>query len=139
MSTINRIQTFTGRSQTVLRKAAKQYVERMDYTYQHKKAFLKVEKELTGKNTLAGYLHDSNKLVMFALGFPKNWVRKIHRAISPHHPKNNKVKNPMGMVIDMICSPMTKRDKQIDVRTHYESLKEFPVKGVDELLKKFGY
>ena len=30
----------------------------MMYTWKHKKAFLKVEKKLLGKNTIRGYLHD---------------------------------------------------------------------------------
>lgn len=131
--------TIIQKPYSILKTGAKNYVSRINYTYQHKKAFLKVEKELLGKNTMSGYLHDTNKIVMFAIGLPKSWVRIIHRAISPHHPKNHKVKNPMGMVIDMICSPLTKADKQVKPRDHYESHKEYPVKGVDEILKRFGH
>ena len=35
------------------------------YTFKHKIAFLKIEKQLRGKNTLCGYLHDAEKPLMY--------------------------------------------------------------------------
>lgn len=37
--------------------------EHFKYTVKHKKAFIMVEKQLLGKNTLRGYLHDIDKLI----------------------------------------------------------------------------
>ena len=36
----------------------------ISYTWKHKIAFLKVEKQLLGKNTLSGYLHDIDKILL---------------------------------------------------------------------------
>ena len=119
------------------KKVVNNYTSRLDYTYQHKKAFLKLEKEFLGKNTLSGYLHDTNKLFMYAIGLPKNWVRKIHRAISPHHEHNGKIKNLRGAIIDWECARYTKADKQITARQYYERFVP-NIKGADEMLKRFG-
>lgn len=119
------------------KKVANEYTSRLDYTYQHKKAFLRVEKEFLGKNTLSGYLHDTNKLVMFALGFPKDWVRVIHRALSPHHEHKGKIKNLVGAIIDWQSSPQTKADKQLSARDYYEKFAKH-IEGADEVLKRFG-
>ena len=48
-------------------------LENFKYTLKHKKAFLEVEKYLTGKNTIDGYLHDIDKLFMY-LFLPKKVV-----------------------------------------------------------------
>jgi hypothetical protein len=119
------------------KKALNNYVGRLNYTYQHKKAFLQVEKQLLGKNTLSGYLHDADKLVMYAFGLSKDAVRVIHRRMSPHHEYNGKIKNPVAAVIDWTCASLTKTDKQIPAREHYEQTYSH-VKGVKEVLDRFG-
>ena len=119
------------------KQIAKEYTSRLNYTYQHKKVFLKVEKEFLGKNTVSGYLHDTNKLVMFALGFPKNWVRDIHRAISPHHERNGKIKNLAGAIIDWESARYTKPDKSSTAREFHDEFAKH-IDGADEMLKKFG-
>ena len=48
------------------------------YTKAHRKAFRKVEKELTGRNTIRGYFHDIDKLFLY-LFFDYNTVHNWHR------------------------------------------------------------
>ena len=114
---------FSGQRQSIMNKIIqyfKNYPKRIDYTWQHKKAFLKLEKELLGKNTLNGYLHDADKLIFFFFGVPKSIVRKIHTATAPHHIRNGKSKNPTATIIDWECARFTKPDKPLTAREFYE-------------------
>jgi len=104
-----------------LRNYFKGYPKRIKYTWQHKKAYLRVEKALTGKNTLRGYLHDMDKLIMYIIGVPKNAAHNIHVATAPHHIRKNKVRYPKGAVIDWECARYTKADKPLNARDFYES------------------
>ena len=113
------------------------YGRRINYTWQHKKAFLKVEKELTGKNTWRGYFHDADKLLMYILGFPKQWVHDIHYATSPHHIQKGKVKNPIMAVIDWECCRITKPDKPYTAREYYEKFCP-KIPELDEAFKQLG-
>ncbi|MCQ2754732.1 MAG: dephospho-CoA kinase, partial [bacterium] len=113
------------------------YPKRINYTWQHKKAYLKVEKELTGKNTLRGYLHDLDKLFMYIIGVPKKTAHNIHVATAPHHIRNNKVHYPKGAVIDWECARYTKPDKPLNARDFYErACPKIP--QVEEILDKFN-
>ena len=96
------------------------YTKRIDYTWQHKKAFLKVEKDLYGKNTLGGYCHDLDKLIMYILGVPKKLAHDIHVATAPHHIRNGKIKAPEKAVIDWESARYTKPDKPLSARDFYE-------------------
>lgn len=96
------------------------YPARISYTWKHKKAYLKTEKQLTGKNTLRGYLHDLDKLIMYVIGVPKEIAHDIHVATAPHHKRNGKVRYPKGAVIDWECSRSTKSDKPWSARDYYE-------------------
>lgn len=112
------------------------YPKRIRYTWVHKKAYLKLEKELTGKNTLRGYLHDLDKLIMYIIGVPKEIAHNIHVSTAPHHKRNGKVKYPKGAVIDWECSRFTKPDKPWSAREFYErSCPKMP--EVEEFLDKF--
>ena len=88
------------------------------YTLKHKKAFLKVEKELRGKNTLRGYFHDIDKPFMYmALWLKVEDVSKIHRQNSYHHLESNldKTKDDLiDMIIDWECARLTKPDKPLN-------------------------
>lgn len=107
------------------------------YTYRHKQAYLRVEKELLGKNTFSGYVHDTNKLVMYLCMIPVKLAHKIHRKLSPHHVKNGKVRNPIHAVIDWESARYTKSDKTLTAREVYETL--YPkVEGIKEVLQRFG-
>lgn len=81
------------------------------YTWEHKKAFLKCEKELLGKNTLAGYLHDMDKLFLYLI-YTKKEVSKIHRKYAKHHTGNHtKEKHIEQALVDWDSARITKPDK----------------------------
>lgn len=114
------------------------YVDRFNYTWQHKKAYLTIEKKLTGKNTIAGYLHDADKLVLYALGLSDKLSRNIHRCITHHHEHPpGVIKNLQGAVIDWECARITKPDKPLNARGTWT--KYYPnVKGVEPVLRRLG-
>ena len=112
------------------------YPKRIKYTWTHKKAYLKTEKELTDKNTLRGYLHDIDKLIMYVIGIPKETAHNIHIATAPHHIQKNHIKYPKGAVIDWECARFTKPDKPLAAREFYErSCPKMP--EIEEYLDKF--
>lgn len=113
------------------------YPKRINYTYKHRIAYRKVEKELLGKNTLGGYLHDLDKLVMYVIGVPKKLAHSIHVATAPHHMHKGHIKRPVSAVIDWECARLTKPDKPLSAREFYE--KKMPkMPEIDEALKKLG-
>lgn len=85
----------------------------MAYTIRHKKAFLKVEKELLGKNTISGYLHDIDKIFLYPI-FGKKRTHQFHRKHVKHHFDNAKnTKYKIQMIIDWECARYTKPDKPL--------------------------
>ena len=91
-------------------------IDSIKYTLTHRKAFLKVEKSLIGKNTLRGYIHDLDKVFLKML-FDKKTVQKIHRNYSRHHNKKAHTKSDyIQMVIDWECARYTKPDKPLNAR-----------------------
>jgi hypothetical protein len=60
-------------------------IKYIKYTWKHKRAFLQVEKQLLGRNTISGYLHDVDKIFLYLLPLKKEAVQKIHRKLSKHH------------------------------------------------------
>lgn len=58
----------------------KRNLGKIKYTFLHKLAFLKIEKQLLGKNTLHGYLHDIDKLIMYCF-LPTDKVHARHMTI----------------------------------------------------------
>jgi dephospho-CoA kinase len=113
-------QSLVEKIDDAIRKYFIGYPKRIKYTWEHKKAYLAVEKKLTGKNTLRGYLHDLDKLIMYAIGVPKEIAHNIHINTAPHHIRKNKVKYPKGAVIDWECARYTKPDKPLNARDFYE-------------------
>lgn len=101
-------------------------IEAVKYTMRHKKAFLQIEKQVLGKNTIRGYLHDSEKIFLYLL-LGKKKTSKIHRYISRHHMRRARTKRDfVNMVIDWESCRYTKPDKPL---TAYETLyKLFPDK-----------
>lgn len=99
------------------------------YTFAHKKAFLKVEKALLGKNAVMGYLHDTDKLIMYLIPFVTGeQVSEFHRLHSKHHIPNAIVKDKYKIqaIIDWECSRFTKPDKPYNARqTLYKYYKEY--------------
>ena len=99
----------------------------VNYTWRHKKAFLKVEKELFGKNTLRGYLHDVDKLFLY-LFLSKETTSKIHRRIARHHvDEMSSLEDYKQAMVDWECARYTKPDKPLDaydtLMTYYSNLK----------------
>jgi hypothetical protein len=105
------------------------------YTLKHKKAFLQVEKQLRGKNTWRGYLHDADKPFLYmALWIKFENIQKIHRKNNRHHVRNNLSKTKedlLDTIIDWECAKITKPDKPLNA---YETLmKYYPDKQEDFL------
>ena len=105
----------------------KEKIKKIIYTLRHKKAFLKVEKQLTGKNTLRGYLHDSDKILLYLFCFWMNVkdIHKFHRKMNRHHVKNNLKKTTNDLIetiIDWECARLTKPDKPLNA---YDTLMKF--------------
>lgn len=112
----------------------KDFRRNFKYTWEHKKAFLKVEKILRGKNTLRGYLHDTDKLFLY-LFFDKKKVHKIHRNKSRHHTIKARTKEDyIQMAIDWECARITKPDKPMNA---YETLYALYPEIEDQMLEAF--
>ena len=109
-----------------------------DYTWEHKKAILRIEKELLGYNTLDGYLHDTDKLFLYLL-FTKKETSVIHRSYSRHHTGNHKSHNDIiNALIDWESARMTKPDKQETAREYlYKCIPEWG-NYYEPYLKKLG-
>ena len=98
------------------------FMERLQktiYTIKHKIAFLKIEKQLRGKNTLNGYMHDIEKplLYLFCLWWSIPEIHQFHRKHNRHHVKNNLKKSAddlLDTIIDWECARMTKPDKPLN-------------------------
>lgn len=83
------------------------------YTWEHKKAFLKVEKELLHKNSLRAYLHDIDKLFLY-LFMDKKKAHGIHRNFARHHKNNMRTtQDKIHGIIDWECARYTKPDKPL--------------------------
>jgi hypothetical protein len=101
----------------------------------HKYAFLKVEKELTGKMSLKGLLHDVDKFFLFLLYRDKSRVQVAHRQRSSHHIRDNRIKDITSAIIDWESSRYTKPEAPLSAREYYESL-DIAIDGMDsELLR----
>ncbi len=108
------------------------------YTIIHKKAFLIIEKKLLGKNTIRGYLHDLDKIILYIF-FDYKTVHNFHRKYSKHHSLKAKTKNDyIQMVIDWECARYTKPDKPLNAKeTLYKFYPELEDK-IMPILKEFN-
>lgn len=105
-------------------------LERAKYTYDHKKAFLRIEKELFGSNTLRGCLHDLDKLLlMFILGY--KLANYLHKKLSRHHDRAYTEKDYEQMTIDFECARYTKADKPLNA---YDTLMTYYPYLIDKML-----
>lgn len=116
--------------------------KKMKYTFDHKKAYLLTEKKILGKNTLSGYLHDIDKLVLYPLIGCK-LTKIIHRKVSRHHSEFviKDSRDYVGMFIDWECARLTKKDKQLTgmetLNQYYPELKVEVENALAELSNKF--
>ena len=81
------------------------------YTLRHKIAFLRVEKQLLGRNSLRGILHDLDKVFLY-LFLEKEHVNKIHKKRRHHSPRTEK--DLLEMMVDWECARYTKPDKPLN-------------------------
>lgn len=87
------------------------------YTLEHKLAFLEREHYLTGCNTLSGWLHDSDKLFLYAVPWlDEKQIQKFHRTHQTHHvdcPQST-AEQLIQTYIDWDCAVLTKPDKPLN-------------------------
>ena len=103
------------------------------YTLDHRKSFLKVEKQLLGKNTIRGYIHDLDK-VFLKLFLDSEVVSKLHRSYSKHHNRACTKED----FIHWECARFTKPDKPLNAReTLYKFYPELELK-ILPILNEFG-
>lgn len=101
------------------------------YSLEHRKAFLALEKKLLGKNTIRGYLHDVDKIILYHF-LPTEFVHTCHQWWSKHHERRAKTHNDfVQMVIDWECARITKPDKPLDA---YDTLYKFYPHMEDKIL-----
>lgn len=101
-----------------LRSLKRKVKKALKYNWEHKKAFLELEKALLGKNTFRGYLHDSDKLLLSVLlAGDQEKITHVHRKLVKHHggvlgvPETRT--DLIEKVIDWECSRMTKPVKNV--------------------------
>ena len=101
------------------------------YSLEHRKAFLSLEKKILGKNTIRGYLHDVDKIILYHF-LPTEFVHTCHQWWSKHHERRAKTHDDfVQMVIDWECARFTKPDKPLDA---YDTLYKFYPHMEDEIL-----
>lgn len=101
------------------------------YSLEHRKAFLALEKKLLGKNTIRGYLHDVDKIILYHF-LPTEFVHTCHQWWSKHHERRAKTHDDfVQMVIDWECARITKPDKPLDA---YDTLYKFYPHMDDKIL-----
>lgn len=99
------------------------------YTLKHKRAFLRVEKQLLGYNTLRGYLHDLDKVILYPI-LGKELTSKLHKKWSRHHNRARTIQDMMEVVCDWECARFTKEDKPLSAR-------EFLYKHNQDVINRF--
>jgi len=112
-------------------------IDYIKYTWNHKKWFLKVEKSLTGRNTLFGYLHDTDKLFLYLI-FSKEMTTSIHRRISKHHFGSFRKLDYTLMIIDWECARFSKPDKALNARDTLTKYYNDKFDLIDPILKKYN-
>lgn len=116
----------------------------LTYTLRHKKAFLKLEKELLGKNTIRGYLHDMDKVLLYVLFIfiksknLKERIQKFHKKYSRHHKKARTYNDNVQTVIDWECSRFTKFDKPYNAYEYLIQRRPEKIKDLLPIIEKFG-
>lgn len=92
------------------------------YTVRHRKAFRQVEKELFGRVSLRGYLHDLDKVFLYPI-LGKKRTQKIHQRHAHHHLARAHTRADFEeMVVDWECARFTKPDKPLNA---YDTLYKF--------------
>ena len=104
---------------------------KIKYSLKHRKAFLDLEKKLLGKNTIRGYLHDVDKIILYHF-LPTEFVHTCHQWWAKHHQRRAKSHDDfVQMVIDWECARFTKPDKPLNA---YDTLYKFYPHMEDKIL-----
>lgn len=121
--------------------AIQTYKQNILHTYEHKLIFAIIEKQIFGKNSIDSLTHDSDKLLLYTLGFPKSFVSKFHRKHSVHHTESGKTPNLRSMLVDNIASsPDFKPEKKLSLRNYFKISKELQgVEGFKEILERYNF
>lgn len=119
-------------------KINKNFKKDFKYTWEHKKCFLQMEKQLTGKITLKGIMHDVDKLFLY-LVFTKKEVSKLHRKYAKHHTNNHKTKDDIVQaIIDWESARLSKPDKQESAKEYLLSYIPEHTNTYKEVMKELG-
>lgn len=103
-------------------KNRKTRLDHIKYTLDHRVAFRDVEKQLYGKVSIRGWLHDLDKVFLYAL-LGKEKTSKLHKKYARHHRFRAKTeKDFREMVIDWECARYTKSDKPLNA---YDTLYKY--------------
>ena len=112
---------------------------KLKYTLHHRSAFREVEKQLIGRNSFSGWLHDIDKVFLYAI-IGANLTSTIHRRFSSHHVPRcmKKEKWIVQAIIDWECARYTKSDKPLNARDTL--LEHYPMyfDTVNPVLMKLG-
>lgn len=112
--------------------------DKIRYTLSHRKAFRNVEKQLLGKNTIRGYLHDLDKVFLYLI-LPYKTVHNLHRKYSRHHALRAHTKaDYIQMVIDWECARFTKPDKPLNARGMLKKYYPWLKKEIEPILDELG-
>lgn len=112
-------------------KNRKTRLDHIKYTLDHRVAFLHHEKQLYGKVSIRGWLHDLDKVFLYAL-LGKEKTSKIHKKYAGHHRFKAKTeKDFREMVIDWECARYTKPDKPLNA---YDTLYRYYPELEDKIL-----
>lgn len=99
-----------------LKSKVRAKVNDIRYTVEHRKAFRKVYKQLTGRLTLSAWLHDMDKVIL-KLFMDGDKVSKLHRSYSRHHEAKARTHDDfVNMIVDFECARLTKPDKPLNAR-----------------------
>lgn len=104
---------------------------KIKYSLKHRNAFLSLEKKLLGKNTIRGYFHDVDKIILYHF-LPTEFVHTCHQWWSKHHERRAKTHDDfVQMVINWECARFTKPDKSLNA---YDTLYKFYLHMEDKIL-----
>ena len=88
---------------------------KIKYTLSHRRAFRAVEKQVLGKNTVSGWLHDIDKVLLYPI-LGEKITGAMHRKLSSHHVPRclRSEKHIVQAIIDWECARFTKPDKPLN-------------------------
>ena len=80
------------------------------HTIRHRKAFRRVEKRLTGRNSIRGYIHDLDKIILYPI-LGRELTNRLHKKFSKHHERAECEEDYIHQMIDWQSAPITKENR----------------------------